>query len=87
MSKTRGNRADWIVDRKAVIFITTAIVAWQGYSTNYIALIPVQCILMGATIDCGILLFDNYREMQQIMRKFSYDTENYCTDLYNDCLW
>jgi len=54
---------------QAAVFITTAIVALQGYSTNYIALILVQCILMGATIDYGILLFDNYREMRQRMKK------------------
>lgn len=49
---------------QAAVFITTAIVTLQGYSTNYVALILVQCILMGATIDYGILLFDNYREMR-----------------------
>lgn len=54
---------------QAAVFITTAIVALQGYSTNYIALILVQCILMGATIDYGILLFDNYREMRQKLEK------------------
>lgn len=54
---------------QAAIFITTAIVALQGYSTNYVALILVQCILMGATIDYGILLFDNYREMRQKLEK------------------
>lgn len=32
---------------QAAVFITTAIVALQGYSTNYVALILVQCILMG----------------------------------------
>lgn len=54
---------------QAAVFITTAIVALQGYSTNYVALILVQCILMGATIDYGILLFDNYREMRQSLKK------------------
>lgn len=54
---------------QAAVFITTAVVALQGYSTNYVALILVQCILMGATIDYGILLFDNYREMRQSLKK------------------
>ncbi len=54
---------------QAAVFITTAIVALQGYSTNYVALILVQCILMGATIDYGILLFDNYREMRKSLKK------------------
>ena len=47
---------------QGAVFITTAIVALQGYSVNYIALILVQCILMGATIDYGILLICNYVE-------------------------
>lgn len=54
---------------QAAVFITTAIVSLQGYSVNYIALILVQCILMGATIDYGILLFDNYREKRLTLEK------------------
>ena len=47
---------------QGAVYITTAIVALQGYAVNYIALILVQCILMGATIDYGILLICNYEE-------------------------
>lgn len=54
---------------QAAVFITTAIVCFQGYGVNYIALILVQCILMGATIDYGILLFDNYREKRLTLKK------------------
>ncbi|MCM1227224.1 MAG: efflux RND transporter permease subunit [Clostridium sp.] len=54
---------------QAAVFITTAIVCLQGYDVNYIALILVQCILMGATIDYGILLFDNYREKRLTLEK------------------
>lgn len=54
---------------QTAVFITTAIVCLQGYSVNYIALILVQCILMGATIDYGILLFDNYREKRLTLEK------------------
>lgn len=54
---------------QTAVFITTAIVCLQGYSINYIALILVQCILMGATIDYGILLFDNYREKRLTLEK------------------
>lgn len=54
---------------QAAVFITAAIVCLRGYSVNYIALILVQCILMGATIDYGILLFDNYREKRLTLEK------------------
>ncbi len=54
---------------QASVFVTTAIVCLQGYQVNYIALILVQCILMGATIDYGILLFDHYKEMRAYMEK------------------
>lgn len=54
---------------QGAVFITIAIVCLQGYSVNYIALILVQCILMGATIDYGILLFDNYREKRLTLEK------------------
>lgn len=47
---------------QGAVFITTAIVCLQGIDVNYIALILVQCILMGATIDYGILFMSNYRE-------------------------
>lgn len=54
---------------QASVFVTTAIVCLQGYQVNYIALILVQCILMGATIDYGILLFDHYKEIRREMEK------------------
>ena len=50
---------------QAAVYIVTAIVAMMGISVNYIALILVQCILMGSTIDYGILFMSNYREMRQ----------------------
>ena len=34
----------------------------QGYSIYYLALLIVECILMGATIDYGILFTNYYRE-------------------------
>lgn len=54
---------------QASVFITTAFVCLQGYQVNYIALILVQCILMGATIDYGILLFDHYKDVRRHMDK------------------
>ena len=49
------------------VFLTVAVVGWQGYSIYYLALLIVQCILMGATIDYGILLTSYYREMRESM--------------------
>lgn len=51
---------------QSAVYITTAIVCLQGITVNYIALILVQCILMGATIDYGILLLSNYREARTV---------------------
>lgn len=50
---------------QGAVMITTAIVGLQGMTVNYIALILVQCILMGATIDYGILYLNNYREIRK----------------------
>ena len=47
---------------QAAVYITTAVMALMGFTVNYIALILVQCILMGATIDYGILFVCNYVE-------------------------
>lgn len=44
------------------VFITVAVIGLQGYSVYYLALLMVQCILMGATIDYGILFSNYYRE-------------------------
>ncbi len=44
------------------VYITVSIIGLQGYSIYYLALLIVQCILMGATIDYGILFTNYYRE-------------------------
>ena len=44
------------------VFITVTVVGLQGYSIFFLALLIVECILMGATIDYGILLTNYYRE-------------------------
>lgn len=44
------------------VFITVSIIGLQGYSIYFLALIIVQCILMGATIDYGILFTNYYQE-------------------------
>ena len=44
------------------VYITVTVVGWQGYSIYFLALLVVECILMGATIDYGILYTSYYRE-------------------------
>ena len=44
------------------VYITVTAIGWQGYKIFYLALVIVECILMGATIDYGILFTSYYRE-------------------------
>ena len=44
------------------VYMTVTLVGWQGYSIYFLALLMVECILMGATIDYGILFTSYYRE-------------------------
>ncbi len=47
---------------QCAVYMTTATGYLQGVGTYYLALIIVQAILMGATIDYGILFTEYYRE-------------------------
>lgn len=47
---------------QCAVFITAAFSYIRGYAMNYMAYLIVQCILMGATIDYGILFVNYYRE-------------------------
>lgn len=49
------------------VYLTITVIGLQGYSIYYLALLIVQCILMGATIDYGILFTNYYREKRQSM--------------------
>ena len=49
------------------VYITVSIIGLQGYSIYYLALLIVQCILMGATIDYGILFTNYYREQRGLL--------------------
>jgi predicted RND superfamily exporter protein len=49
------------------VFITVAAIGLQGFSIYYLALLIVQSILMGATIDYGILFTNYYREKREVM--------------------
>lgn len=44
------------------VYITITVIGWQGFSIYFLALLIVECILMGATIDYGILFTNYYRE-------------------------
>ena len=44
------------------VYLTVSLSGLQGNSIFYLALLIVQCILMGATIDYGILLTSYYKE-------------------------
>ena len=46
------------------VFITVSVLGTIGGSMYYLALLIVECILMGATIDYGILFTSYYREMR-----------------------
>ncbi len=50
---------------QSAVYITTFVIVQADFTVNYIAQILVQCILMGATIDYGILFICNYIEKRQ----------------------
>ncbi len=47
------------------VFLTVSTTWLMGYRMYYLALLIVQCILMGATVDYGILYTNYYREMRK----------------------
>ncbi len=49
------------------VFITVSALGMSGGSMYYLALLIVECILMGATIDYGILFTGYYREMRVML--------------------
>ncbi len=49
------------------VYSTVCVIAFLGGSMYYLALLIVECILMGATIDYGILFTSYYREKRQSM--------------------
>ncbi|MGM9522625.1 MAG: MMPL family transporter [Oscillospiraceae bacterium] len=49
------------------VYTTMSIIGFSGQGMYYLALLIVQCILMGATIDYGILFTTYYRENRKTM--------------------
>ena len=47
------------------VYMAVTLIGWQGYDVYYLALLIVQGILMGATIDYAILFSGYYRELRR----------------------
>ena len=62
---------------QCAIYLTMVSLGLQGYSINYLALLIVQSILMGATIDYGILYTSYYREIRVRLGRQEALTESY----------
>lgn len=54
---------------QCAIFITMGSIYMQGNKIYYLPLLIVQCLLMGATVDYGILYTSYYREFRQMLTK------------------
>jgi len=54
---------------QCAIFITMSVLYLAGLSVYYLPLLIVQCLLMGATIDYGILFTSYYQEARQTLDK------------------
>lgn len=63
---------------QAGVYATVAIIGLQGYSIYFLALLIVQCILMGATIDYAILYTSYYREKRK-----SFEVKEALIEAYN----
>ncbi len=59
------------------VYITVSVCGLAGFSIYYLALLIVQCILMGATIDYGILYTNCYREARQSLPVMEAASEAY----------
>ena len=51
------------------VYITVSIIGFQGYSIYFLSLLIVQCILMGSTIDYGILFSNYYRDARRTQNR------------------
>ncbi|MCD8308142.1 MAG: MMPL family transporter [Clostridia bacterium] len=54
---------------ECAVFVTMSVMAAMGSSMYFIALMMVQCILMGSMVDYGILLSSYYREIRRTLSK------------------
>jgi len=63
------------------VYLTVMTTSIIGYDMYYLALLVVQCILMGATVDYGILFTNYYREMRR-----TQDIQQALASTYQHCL-
>jgi predicted RND superfamily exporter protein len=49
------------------VYMTVSTIGFQGYSIYFLAFLIVECILMGSTIDYGILFTNYYVEKRKLM--------------------
>ncbi|MCD8308719.1 MAG: MMPL family transporter [Clostridia bacterium] len=54
---------------ECAVFVTMSVMAISGTAMYFIALIIVQCILMGSMVDYGILLSSYYKEVRRELPK------------------
>jgi len=54
---------------QCAVFVTMSISYVRGASLYYLPLLIVQCLLLGATVDYGILLTSYYRESRRTMER------------------
>jgi predicted RND superfamily exporter protein len=52
---------------QCAVFITMGVASLQGNAVNYLPLLIVQCLLLGATVDYAILYASYYREARMNM--------------------
>jgi predicted RND superfamily exporter protein len=52
------------------VYMAITAMGWQGYDVYYLALLVVQGILMGATIDYAIVFSSYYKELRRTMARY-----------------
>ena len=63
------------------VYVAMAVCYFMGDSINYLAYLIVQCLLMGASIDYGILLTNYYRELRK-----TEDVRTALAHAYGNCM-
>ena len=52
------------------VYMAITAMGWQGYDVYYLALLVVQGILMGATIDYAIVFSSYYKELRRTLPRY-----------------
>ena len=67
---------------QGAIYLNVSIIGIQGYGIFFLALLIVQCILMCATIDYGILFTSYYREKRKTLGRKEALAASYYSSIY-----